>query len=64
MKKEFYYVEEQNLFIRLSEITSFKLDGGTKNIPEHLKQCCIVVKPDSVFWCDKKHYYILIELLK
>jgi hypothetical protein len=63
MKKEFYFVKEQNLFIRLSEVTSFKLEGGFKNTPDNLKQCCIVVKPNSVFWCDKSHYNILIDLL-
>ena len=55
MKSEFYHVEELNLSIKLNQITSFKLDGGVKNLPEHLLKCCIVVNPSSVYWCNRKH---------
>lgn len=62
MKSEFYHIEELNLSIRLDQITSFKLDGGFKNAPENLLKCCIIVNPNSVYWCDKKHYHILNSL--
>lgn len=62
MKSEFYHIEELNLSIKLDQITSFKLDGGVKNLPEHLLKCCIVVNPNSVYWCDRKHYFKLNEL--
>jgi len=62
MKSEFYQIQELNLNIKLKEISSYRLDSGFKNAPEHLIKCCIVVKPNSIYWCDKEHYYNLNQI--
>jgi len=62
MESEFYHIEEQNLNIKLNKIISFKLDSALKGLPhEHLK-CCIVLPSNSVFWCNKEHYFKLCKL--
>jgi hypothetical protein len=62
MKNEFYQIQELNLNIKLRDISSYRLDGGIKNAPIELIKCCIVVKPNSIYWCDKSHYYNLNKI--
>ena len=65
MKNEFYQIPELNLNIKLKEISSYRLDcsiKGMKNPPKEILQCCIVVNPNSVYWCNQKHYYELNKI--
>ncbi len=62
MENEFYHVEELNLNIKLNQITSYRLASGQKNMPEKFLECCIVVNPNSIYWCNKKHYYELNKI--
>lgn len=61
--KEFYFVDDLNLNVRISEISSYKLEYTLKN--QHEKKhpkCCIILSTNSVYWCDAKHYDLLNKL--
>ena len=61
---KFYYVDELKLNIKLEEIISFQLiDYSPSEFRSSVKTTLIVVKPTSVYKCDKKHYNNLVELL-
>jgi len=61
-KNEFYYIEELKTYVKLSEITSFKLHKEMKNLPDSFYQCCIVVGK-SVYWCNQLHFTNLKTIL-
>lgn len=61
---KFYYVDDLELNIKLEEIISFQLiDYSFSEYKGSVKTTLIVVKPKSVYRCDKKHYNNLVELL-
>lgn len=61
---KFYYVDDLELNIKLEEIISFQLiDYSSSEFRKSVKTTLIVVKPKSVYRCDKKHYNNLVELL-
>ncbi len=58
MKAKFYFIDELKVYVRLSSITSFKLEKPLKQMgDEHLK-CCIIADK-SIYWCDAKHFHSL-----
>lgn len=59
MKNEFYFIDDLKVNIRMSEIISFQKCLNHKNEFKPVLQCLIVLKPNSVYWCDVKHYDIL-----
>lgn len=61
---KFYYVDDLELNIKLEEVISFQLiDYYPSEYRGSVKTTLIVVKPKSVYRCDKKHYNNLVELL-
>ena len=64
MKKEFYYVEELKIFIRLSSIVSFQLVPHINTRNEREERCLIIIYTDTVHRCDVKHFFNLQNILK
>lgn len=61
MKKEFYYVDELRIYIRLSNIVSFSCGGNIREYGQTQDRCCIVLFSETVYWCNAKHF---LELKK
>jgi hypothetical protein len=64
MKKEFYYVDDLNVYIRLSSIVTFLSKGAFANSELKDYRCCIVIHSETVYWCDKKHFEKLKEIFE
>ena len=64
MKKEFYYVDDLNIYIRLSSIVTFSCGNSIKGLGKQYDRCCIVIFSETVYWCDNKHFEKLKEIFE
>lgn len=61
-KNEFYYIEELKTYVKLSEITSFKLHKEMDSLPDSHYKCCIIVGK-SIYWCNQSNFTNLKTIL-